>query len=146
MPFISAKGRAIARRVGGVLLLLLGLGAVGVFGPWVVNVITPTRLADTGQLIDQIWWPATGLRVAVYVVLAWGVYPLWVEGRRRPLIARLEALSGMDDEAVWPEEQAALRAQLAQLDRARQRQWGVFALFLVSDLLLAQGPYAWIRG
>lgn len=126
-------------------LVLMALAAVAVLGPMLLKALTPDRLAATNTLIDRIWWPATGLRCAVYVVLAFVVYPLWVRGRRRDVearyrVVRLTGVNLAEGKGAW------LAARLEHLTQAAQRGPWVLLGFLISDGVLAQFPYWFLRG
>lgn len=138
--------KRFGRALGTVLLLLAALAVAAALGPAVVTTMTPDRLSAADDLIARIWWPATALRVAVYVLLAWGVYPLWVGGHHRAARARRGRLPprGEDPAADW--DRMAWDARLDQLARAARRQPRVFGLFLAGDLVLAQFPYWLLRG
>ncbi len=138
--------RTLGRGLLAVGLLLGALAAAVALGPWVVKTMTPDRLAAADDLLDRIWWPATTLRLAVYALLAWGVYPVWVGGHRRAAAARRDALPPPGQNPVADEERAALEARLDPLARAARRQPLVFWLLLASDLILAQFPFWWLRG
>lgn len=136
----------LRRKLVTAVLLLAALIAIAYLGPRLVRTLTPDRLAAVDDLLAAIWWPATGLRLAVYALLAWGVYPAWVAGHARAPAARRAALppAGLDPAA--DAERARLTARLAHLARAGRRQRPVFVLFLASELLLAQFPYWLLRG
>lgn len=105
------------------ILLGVSAGVLVLIGSTLLQALDPARLADLDRLVETIWWPATALRCAVYALLAWGVFPRWAA--RRPA-------GGVDD--------AARRRRL------RGRAPRVFAGLLGGDLLLAQLPYALLRG
>ncbi len=128
--------------------VMVGVALVGIayLGPYLVDTLTPARLATTQTFIEQIWWPATGLRLAVYVVLAFGVYPAWVRGHTRAPKAQQCALPPVGVDAWADQERRRLEARLQHLVRAEQRGFWVFLGFLISDLLLAQIPYGLLPG
>ena len=124
------------RKVGvvvGVVVLLVGVASVG---PWWVQQVTPRPWGTIQTWVDQIWWPATVIRCGVYALLAWGVYPLWVQGFIRQAQA-VQEQGALDDE----ESRRVAEARLHHLYRARQRSPWVFGAFLVSDGVIAQFPY-----
>lgn len=125
----------------GVAVVMIGV-LVGVVwgGPWWVQPVTLRPWGTIQMWVDQLWWPATVIRCAVYALLAWGVYPLWVQGPRQAQAA--QAQRGLDDDPNRRRAEACLR----HLDRARQRSPWVFGAFILSDLIFAQFPYGLIRG
>jgi hypothetical protein len=145
-PRTFAKVAAGAKRFGGLVLVALALAAIGLLGPWVVQQMTPARLEDAQHLIDQLWWPASALRAALYGVLAWGVYPLWVDRQRQRFLAQTATLAPAGEDALDDQYRQPLALRITPWDRAAQWSWRIFAAFLASDLLLAQGPFWLIRG
>jgi len=124
------------RKVGvvvGVVVLLVGVASVG---PWWVQQVTPRPWGTIQTWVDQLWWPATVIRCGVYALLAWGVYPLWVQGHIRQAQAVREQRTLDDD----PDRRAA-EARGRHLYRARQRSPWVFGALLLSDGIIAQFPY-----
>jgi hypothetical protein len=77
------------------------------------------------------------VRLAVYALLAWGLYPVWVRERAR-------APAGEDPAADAGRQR--LDARLAHLARAARRRQPVFWMLLASDLAIAQLPYWLLRG
>ena len=124
-------------RKGGVAVVMVGLiiGVVGAGAGW-VQPMTPPPWGTIQTWIDQFWWPATVIRCAVYALLAWGVYPVWVQGAIRQAQA-VQAPGALDDDSHRRRGEARLR----HLDRARQRSPWVFGAFLLSDGVIAQFPY-----
>lgn len=124
------------RRVGVTVVIMGLLVGVASVGPWLVQQVTPRQLGTIQTWVDQIWWPATVIRCGVYALLAWGVYPLWVQGVIRQAQA-VRDQQALDDD---PNRHAA-EARLRHLYRARQRSPWVFGAFLLSDGVIAQFPY-----
>ena len=122
------------------------LAAVAVLGPMWLKALTPDRLAATNTWIDRIWWPATGLRGAVYGVLAFVIYPLWVSRHARAPRARLQALPPVGVNPQADQEREGWMARLEHLTRAARRGPWVLLGFLISDGVLAQFPYWFLRG
>lgn len=136
----------LGRGLATAALLLALLAAVSALGPRVARTVTPDRLAAAQDLIDHIWWPAGALRLAVYILLAWVIYPAWVRERAREPAARRNRLPppGVDAAAdAWRER---LDARLDHLNRAASRQHPVFWMLLAGDLIFAQLPYWLLRG
>jgi hypothetical protein len=106
----------IRKRLTG-LIVVGALAGAAWLGPWWVQQVTPRELGALLTGVDALWWPATVLRGGVYALLAWGVYPRWVQGRIR-----------RND----PE-------------RVRQQSPLVFGAFCISDLVIAQLPYGLLR-
>ena len=129
------------RKVGvvvGVVGLLVGVASVG---PWWVQPMTPHPWGTIQTWVDPLWWPVTVIRCGIYALLAWGLYPLWVQGYIRQAQA-VQERGALDDD---PDRRAA-EARLRHLYRARQRSPWVFGAFILSDLILAQFPYGLMRG
>ena len=124
------------RKVGVVVVVVVLLVGVASVGPWWVQQVTPRPWGTIQTWVDQIWWPATVIRCGVYALLAWGVYPLWVQGFIRQAQA-VQEQGALDDE----ESRRVAEARLHHLYRARQRSPWVFGAFLVSDGVIAQFPY-----
>ena len=85
--------------------LLLVCGVLALLGPWMLRTMNPTHLAVAEDIIRQIWWPATGVRVLVYALLAWGIYPAWVRMRGAAwdaAWAARSAISGSRAASRWP--------------------------------------------
>lgn len=124
------------RKVG-VFVVIMGL-LVGVasVGPWRVQPMTSHPWGTIQTWVDPLWWPATVIRCGLYALLAWGVYPLWVQSLIRQAQAVREQRMLGDD----PDRRAA-EARLRHLYRVRQRSPWVFGAFLLSDGVIAQFPY-----
>ena len=160
MPRLPTLTRLLFFLVG----LLLACGAIAFLGPRLLHTMNPAHLAVAEDVIGQIWWPATVVRLLVYVLLALGVYPAWVRMRRAAWesaqsswaatemvegIAATETPETTEMPEVTPADAAAQAAVVqgrAHFDRAAQRQAVVFGGLLLSDLLLVQFPYWLLRG
>ena len=155
MPRLPTLTRLLFFLVG----LLLACGAIAFLGPRLLHTMNPAHLAAAEDVIGQIWWPATGLRLLVYALLAWGVYPAWVQMRYAaweatwtvPETAATPVMAEVAETAETPawtdgKAQAAVAQGRAHFARAAQRQGVVFGGLLLSDLLLVQFPYWLLRG
>lgn len=127
------------------LLVLLGviatLAGVAFLAPRLFQAVDPAPLRSIQSFADTIWWPATGVRVAVYLALGWLIYPGWIDGHRRAALADLNALPAAEMEVEADPTRARIAARLAALAEARRRSYRVFLALLVSDVVLAQLPY-----
>ncbi len=127
------------------LLVLLGviatLAGVAFLAPRLFQAVDPAHLRSIQSFADTIWWPATGVRVAVYLALGWFVYPGWIDGHRRAALADLNALPAAKVEVEADPTRARIAARLRLLDRACQRKHWVFLALAASDVVLAQLPY-----
>jgi hypothetical protein len=92
-------------------------------------------------LTDTIWWPATALRWGIALLLAWGVYPAWIDRQRSTVRGERDALAAEDPTPAIESRRAQLETRLHLLDQARQRRSGVFLALVASDVVLAQLPY-----
>lgn len=137
MPRLPTLTRLLFFLVG----LLLACGAIAFLGPRLLHTMNPAHLAVAEDVIGQIWWPATVIRLLVYALLAWGVYPAWVRMR----YAAWEA-AWVATETAEAAAQAAQAHGQAHFARVAQRQAVVFGGLLLSDLLLVQFPYWLLRG
>ena len=151
MPRLPTLTRLLFFLVG----LLLACGAIAFLGPRLLHTMNPAHLAAAEDVIGQIWWPATVLRLLVYALLAWGVYPAWVQMRRAawesaPSVWATMETAGVTETETAARADAAARAAVAQgrahFDRAARRQRVVFSGLLLGDLLLMQFPYWLLRG
>ena len=132
-----AMGRKIGRGLG-VLLLLAGVA----FGaPRLLQSVSVTHLHSMQTLTDTIWWPATALRWGIALLLAWGVYPAWIDRQRSTVRGERDALAAEDPTPAIESRRAQLETRLHLLDQARQRRSGVFLALVASDVVLAQLPY-----
>jgi len=138
--------RAIGRGTGRLLALMAVVVVLALAMPEIVRMMTPTRLAVAHTVIAQIWWPATALRLLVYALLAWGVYPVWVQARLGAVEAALEDEPPAGGDPRADERRVALAARRAHLCRAAGRQWGVFGGLMGVELLIAQCPYGLFGG
>lgn len=120
------------------------LAGIAVSGPWLVQQVTPHQIGTLNTWVDQIWWPFTALRGGVYVLLAWTLYPLWVQRHIRQA-ETVQARRARDDPPYTDRERASAEAYRRHLSRAGQRSPWVFGAFLISDLVLAQFPYGLLR-
>ena len=131
----------MGRKIGmglGVLLLLAGVA----FGaPRLLQSVSVTRLQGMQALTDAIWWPATALRWGIAFLLAWGVYPAWIDRQRSTVGRERDALAAEDYTPEIESRRAQLETRLHILDQARQRRSGVFLALAASDVVLAQLPY-----
>ena len=131
----------MGRKVGiglGVLLLLAGVA----FGaPRLLQSVSVARLHSLQALTDAIWWPATALRWGIALLLAWGVYPAWLDRQRSTVRGERDALAAEDPTPEIESRRAQWETRLHLLDRARQRRYGVFLALVASDVVLAQLPY-----
>ena len=131
----------MGRKIGmglGVLLLLAGVA----FGaPRLLQSVSVTHLQAMHTLTDTLWWPATALRWGIAVLLAWGVYPAWIDRRRSTVRGERDALAAEDPTPEIESRRVQLETRLHLLDRARQRRSGVFLALAASDVAFAQLPY-----
>lgn len=131
----------MGRKIGmglGVLLLLAGVA----FGaPRLLQSVSVAHLHSMQTLTDTIWWPATALRCGIAFLLAWGVYPAWIDRQRSAVIGERDALPAAEQAPVTASRRAQLETRLRILDRARQRKRWVFLALAASDVVLAQLPY-----
>ena len=131
----------MGRKIGmglGVLLLLAGVA----FGaPRLLQSVSVTRLQGMQALTDAIWWPATALRCGMALLLAWGVYPAWIDRQRSTVRGERDALAAEDHTPEIESRRAQLETRLHILDQARRRRSGVFLALAASDGVLAQLPY-----
>ena len=129
------------RKIGmglGVLLLLAGVA----FGaPRLLQSISVTHLHSMHTLTDTLWWPATALRWGIAFLLAWGVYPAWIDRQRSTFGGERDALAAQASTPEIESRCAQLETRLHRLDQARQRRSGVFLALAASDVVLAQLPY-----
>lgn len=130
--------------------LLLACGVIAMLGPWMLRTMNPTHLAVAEDVITQIWWPATVVRLLVYALLAWGIYPAWVRMRGAAWEAAwavTETPASIETAEIADTEARATQAWgRAHFARAVQRQRVVFGGFLLGDLLLVQFPCWLLRG
>ena len=126
--------------------LFRNLGAM--FGLFIIGGLVLAVFGDEGvqatqDLIDQIWWPMTGLRLLAYVIVCTLVLPLLERHIRYKaaanLAARREAIftDGSFDAAAV-QQQEALEQRLEQF--SLPKKW-LFAFLVVFDLLALQLPY-----
>ena len=126
--------------------LFRNLGAM--FGLFIIGGLVLAVFGDEGvqatqDLIDQIWWPMTGLRLLAYVIVCTLVLPLLERHIRHKaaanLAARREAIfTGSSFDAAAVQQLEALEQRLEQF--SLPKKW-LFAFLVVFDLLALQLPY-----
>ena len=131
----------MGRKIGIGLGVLLLLAAVAFGAPRLLQSVSVARLHSLQALTDAIWWPATALRWGIALLLAWGVYPAWLDRQRSTVRGGRDALAAEDPTPEIESRRARLETRLHLLDRARQRRYGVFLALVASDVVLAQLPY-----
>lgn len=127
------------RKMGIVAGVIVALAGVAFLAPRLLQTVNTSHLNTLQSLTDSIWWPATVVRIGVYAVLGWLVYPAWVDGHRRQAQDTLATLPV--DQADAAEARARLTTRLAVLATARTRGHWIFLSLVFSDLLIAQLPY-----
>ena len=131
----------MGRKIGIALGVLLLLAGVAFGAPRLLQSVSVARLHSLQALTDAIWWPATALRWGIALLLAWGVYPAWLDRQRAAVSGERDALPAAEQAPETESRRAQLETRLRVLDRARPRQHWVFLALVASDGLLAQLPY-----
>lgn len=126
----------------GVLLLLAGVA----FGaPRLLQSIHVTHLHSMHTLTETLWWPATALRWGMAFLLAWGVYPAWIDRQRSTVSGARDALAAQASTPEIERRRAQWETCLQRLDQARRRRAEVFLALAASDVVFAQLPYLLIQ-
>ena len=131
----------MGRKIGIGLGVLALLAAVACGAPRLLQSVSGARLHSLQALTDAIWWPATALRGGIALLLAWGVYPAWIDRQRAAVSRERDALPAADPAPETESRCAQLETRLRVLDRARRWQGRVFLALVASDVVLAQLPY-----
>ena len=131
----------MGRKIGIGLGVLALLAAIAFGAPRLLQSVSGARLHSLQALTDAIWWPATALRCGIAFLLAWGVYPAWIDRQRSTVRGERDALAAEDHTPEIESRRAQLETRLHLLDQARQRRSGVFLALAASDAVLAQLPY-----
>lgn len=131
----------MGRKIGIGLGVLALLAAIAFGAPRLLQSVSGARLHGMQALTDAIWWPATALRCGIAFLLAWGVYPAWIDRQRSAAIRECNTLPAADQAPETASRRARLETRLRVLDRARRWQGRVFLALVASDVVLAQLPY-----
>lgn len=139
-PLTLGKWRRRFKGIGLSLILPICLGIVGFF---MLLIWGDEGVQASRQWITMIWWPATFIRLFIYLLLSWLVLPKLLQ------FARAEAQSRIrrHREQLFALGYADLH-QINELDVQEQRinqlsipAWAAFCFLLLVELTFAQIPY-----
>lgn len=139
-PVPPSKWKRRFKGIGLSLFLPICLGVVGFF---VLFAWGDEGVQASRQWMTMIWWPATLIRLFVYLLITWLLLPRLLRLAKEQVQSKLH----QQREQLFAQSYADLR-QIEELDTQEKRihqlsipPWVAFCFLLLVELIFAQMPY-----